>query len=372
MRTLALGLLISIISVNNIHAQLSIKANAYQGYEWNIFRNPEILIQRSDTLNRDQLWSNSSYNELTLNTDYIKRWGSHRLKVSGDITGNIYHQQQSAQREYYRAYLSFRTKYASRKYFEFSPSFSRKKQAAIGPGDLIFRSRFSYTQILAPVHFDFYLKKQRWLKLEASYKYKIYDTVNNEKTDYQSLGAEALFSKRWKGRVRTELEVFGQWNARNQTEIDLATESSPRSVRNRVFESYVAGTSLSFETLNKSFKVEFPISYKLFKDLPSKRLDYTQVEAGTRVIFSVGKTRVSQRVTGTLRNFSNLTVSENELLNYSYIRSTTTLSIPILNRFVYTVKGSLVQRLSNRNTIRSRAFRGYLSSYIETGISLKF
>ena len=355
---------------NYASAQLRVKTGAYQGYEWNIFRNPESLIQQSDTLGRNQLWSNSSYNELFINTDYIKKWGNSRIKLSGDISGNIYHQQNSAQREFYKATASFRTKYASRKYFEFSPSFSRRKQPNIGQSDVIFRSRFSYYQVATPLNFDFYLKKQRWLKLETSYRYKAYDANGGEQTDYHSFSAQALYKKKWKGSIQRELELFAEWSTRNQTTMDFATATRPERITNRSFTTYRFGASLLFESVKKRFRIEFPVSYKMLSDTPSERLNYTQIEGGTKLSFFVKNVRVYQSFSATIRDFSNLTITDNELLNYNYIRSTTTVTIPFFNRFVYTVKGSLIRRLSNRNTITSSAFRGYLSSYIETGISI--
>ncbi|RNC83629.1 MAG: hypothetical protein ED557_07535 [Balneola sp.] len=351
-------------------AQLRVKTGVYQGYEWNIFRNPETLIQSEDTLGRSDLWSNSNYNELFANTDFLKRWGSTRLKLSGDLRANVYHQQNSAQKEFYRVYASFRTKYASRKYFEFSPSFSRKTQAPIDQSDLIFRSRFSYSQVLAPLHFDFYLKKQRWLRFEASYRYKSYDATDNDKTHYHGFEVQALYSKRWKGRVTSEIELFAEWNSRNQTELEFATQTSPEEIKKRSFESYTVGSNLSFQSKSKSFKIEFPVSYKVFNDSPSERLNYSQVVAGTKLSFDLGKARVIQNFSGTLRDFTTLTVADEEFLNYKFIRSSTTVTVPIMDRFNYIAKASLIRRLSNRATMSSSSFRGYFSSYIETGISI--
>jgi len=363
-------LLISFLIQEFASAQLSVRTGVFQGYEWNIFRNPESLVQQGDTLGRGDLWSNSNYNELFLNTDYSKRWKNARLKLSGDFRANIYHQQNSAQKEFYRVYASYRTKYASRKYFEFSPSITRRNQAPIDQSDLIFRSRFSYSQVLAPLHFDFYLKKQRWLRFETSYRYRAYDATSNDNTHYHGFGAEALFSKRWKGRVTTEVELFAEWNLRKQTEFEFATETEPEEVKNRDFQSYTFGSTLSLRSNNSSFRIEFPLSYKSFTDTPSERLNYSQLETGTKISFKLGKTRVTQNLTGTFRDFSNLTVTDDELLNYKYIRSSTTIRIPVLNRFTYTVKASAVRRLSNRTTMTRSSFRGFLSSYIETGFSL--
>ncbi len=351
-------------------AQFRVKTGAYQGYEWNIFRNPETLIQSEDTLGRSDLWSNSNYNELFVNTDFFKRWGSKRLKLSGDVRANVYHQQNSAQKEFYRLYASYRTKYATRKFFEISPSFSRKTQAPIDQSDLIFRSRFSYSQVLAPLHFDFYLKKQRWLRFETSYRYKSYDATSNDKTHYHGFEAQALYSKRWKGKITSEIELFAEWNLRNQTELEFATQSSPEEIKKRSFESYTFGSNLSFRTKSNSFKIEFPVSYKVFNDSPSNRLDYSQIVAGTKLSFDLGNARVIQNFSGTLRDFSTISVSEDELLNYKFIRSSTTVTVPIMNKFNYIAKASLIRRLSNRSTMRSSSFRGYFSSYIETGISI--
>lgn len=362
--------LILLFSKDIVKAQLSLETGASHGYEWNIFRNPELLIQQSDTLGRDQLWQNSDYNEFFLEADYLKKWGSSKLKLSGDITGDIYHQQNNAQKEYYRVAVSYRTKYASRKFFEFSPGYVRKKQAEVSESDNIFRNRRSYTQLTAPLHFDFYLKNKAWLRLETGYKFRSYDLSRGEKTVHHGFNAEALLSKRWVNRLRSEFELEAEWSTRNQTEEEIASESTELS--KRTYSSYRFRTSLSFETLSKSFQIKFPFTYKTFSDSPTERFNYTQLEGGLRLSLKTGKSRITQSMTGTIRNFTNLSVSDGELLNYNYVRSSTRLTVPVLNRLEYTIRASLVHRISNRSGISSSSFRGFRNSYVETGFSIKF
>ncbi|MEQ9264344.1 MAG: hypothetical protein RLN81_03940 [Balneolaceae bacterium] len=367
-RTIAFSLVL-LFSIDIANAQLSMETGASHGYEWNIFRNPELLVQKSDTLGREQLWQNSDYNEFFLEVDYLKKWGSSKLRLSGDITSDIYHQQGNAQKEYYKVSLSYRTKYASRKFFEFSPSYARKKQAEISESDNIFRNRRSYSQFTAPLHFDFYLKKKAWLRLETGYRYRSYDISRGEKTAYYGFNAEALFSKRWVSRIRSEFELEAEWNTRNQTEEEIGSE--PIKLSKRIYSSYRFRTALSFESLSKSIQIKFPFTYKTFSDSPTERFNYTQFEGGMRLSFRMGKSRLTQSMTGTIRNFTNLSVSNGELLNYNYVRSSTRLTVPVLNRLEYTIRASLVHRISNRSGISSSSFRGFTNSYVETGFSIK-
>ena len=163
------------------NAQLRVETGVNQGYEWNIFKNPERLVEDTDTLQRNQLWQNSVYNEIYLESDYYKDWGENRLKLSADVGTDLYYQQSQAHRFNYRLLSSFRSNFIDNVYIELAPEFEREQQDGIDRTDLVFSTRLSYHQLEAPLHLDFYLGNKAWLKFEGQYRYKIYDEFERTK-----------------------------------------------------------------------------------------------------------------------------------------------------------------------------------------------
>lgn len=372
MKSLTLISLLILLFSMNIAAQFSLEAMVNQGYEWNIFRNPQMVQSTSETLSRDQLWQNSIYNHFDLRSDYELDGENGRLKLSADLSINRFHQETMAHQNDYRFVASYRTKYAPRKYAEFAPSLNRKQQDGFDPSDILFSNRLSFYQFDAPVHLDFYLGNKAWLKFETSYRYKIYDQVDDSETKYSMFSLSAEYKKKWEfDKVLTGFSITSTGKLRNQSTKNLETLSQFESIKERAFNSFELESEIFIESSSGKFKIAIPVSFTRLVDAPSNNLSYTQLGTGLKLSFEIGKVGISQNMSLFARDFENFQVPANETLFYQYGRSATRISLPIIPNIVLSSKLVYAQRLSNQK-VSTDAYRGYLNSYIETGITLKF
>lgn len=360
-----------ILTTSPAFSQLSLTSEVNQGFEWNIFKNPDLVQSRQGMLNRDQLWQNSTYNAFVLKSDYIKKSEQGRMKVSADLNLDRFHQQPTAHRNTYRVFVSYRTKYASRRYIEFAPELNRQQQEGFDPNDLLFNGRLSYHQLDTPLHLDFYLGKKSWLKFESSYRYKIYDQFENNQTDYHMFSFEGEYKKKWESKkLVSQVSFYGVFKNRNQTSHVFETLREPASERMRTFRAIETGTEISFKTRNDRFDISFPVEFSLLSDAPTQNLNYKQLKTGIEFGIAFGKVRLDQKLTGFLRDFDQFTAQNNEMLSYRFFRSSTSLELPLYKNLFFHSKFVYMQRESNQK-LSTDAYRGYLNSYIESGIRLE-
>ncbi len=353
-------------------AQLSIDTGVQSGYSWNIFKNPDMLVEQGDTLGRTDLWKNSSYNELFLNMDYLKNWGKSRLKLSGDVETNIYHQQTSAQRNNYRAAISYRSNFARRKYFEIAPEFTRRQQDGVDQSDLVFSTRLSYLQFEVPLHLDFYMGERAWFRFEGKYRYREFDEFNNSQTSYNMYFLEGLYKKRWDGKsISTTLEFVGEASYRTQQSEEFGEGDIALDLSTRDFLRADAGGALSFSSINDRFEIEFPVTWTYFVDRPTNALNYTEFEFGVESTFSIHQSELNVGLDRSIRNFSNFTVQDGSLLEYGFWTASVDIKVPVSGKMFFELKGNYQLRDSNRARLTTSAYRSYETSYIQTGIRLE-
>ena len=370
MKKLILSLLIMFTSYPAF-SQLSLISEINQGFEWNIFKNPDLVQSRQGLLDREQLWQNSIYNAFIIQTDYLKKTEQGRIKLSADLNLDRFHQQPTAHKNNYRVLASYRTKYASRRYIEFAPELNRQQQDGFDPNDLLFSGRLSYHQLDTPVHLDFYLGKKSWLKFESSYRYKVFDRFENNQAYYHMLSVEGEYKKKWESKTLiSQISIYGVLKNRHQTSQTFETFQVPASERVRIFRAIETGTEISFKTINDRFDISFPFEFSWLSDAPTQNLNYRQLKAGVELGITLGKVQLDQKISGFLRDFDQFTVPNNEMLSYRFFRSSTSLEIPLYRNLLIHSKFVFMQRESNQR-LSSDAYRGYLNSYIESGIRIE-
>jgi len=370
-------LMISIIALLSLPvttmAQWDIETGVNQGYEWNIFKNPDRVVDNTDTLRRNQLWQNSTYNELTADIDYDKEWENSRFRLRTDLSTNLYHQATEAHEFYYSLYTSFRSKYADRKYIELSPEYSRKQQDGVEPTDPVFSSRLSYHQIRVPLEIDFYLGNLAWLRFETRYRHRSYDQRNRKKTSYNAYYFEALFKQSIddRGRFDHEFEIENRTRYRDQKTTDFDDQDSAIEDDFRQFTKIETEVLYRLQNRKGIFEVEFPVVGTLFYDHPSGNLDYKEIEFGTEIDIDLGKTEISAGIERTLRSFKNFDVGDSgNTLFYTYWTGKAEVKYAITQNIKLHAKARYITRTSTRERLTTAFYREYTNSYIQSGITV--
>ena len=147
-------------------AQWDIKTDINQGYEWNIFKNPELVVEDRTRFKGTDCGRTPHLTSLTADIRYEFDWENSRLRLESDLSTNLYHQATEAHEFAYDVGASYRSNFADGKYIELSPEYSRKKQDGVETTDPVFSSRLSYSQLRIPLELDFYLGNLTWLRLK--------------------------------------------------------------------------------------------------------------------------------------------------------------------------------------------------------------
>ncbi|MEO1022358.1 MAG: hypothetical protein AAFW89_07415 [Bacteroidota bacterium] len=354
-------------------AQFRLSASVKEGYAQNLFRNPDNLVENSDTLSRSALWQNSVYNRIALSGDYTKKWNSGRLKITANWGTNRYHQQPHAHRVTYRARASFRSKYARRKYIEFAPELSRQQQDGIDQNDLIFSTRLSFHQLETPLHLDFYLGNKAWLKTETKYRYKAFDAFNGQQTHYHAWYTEALFKKRWEPSSLTThaVQVKMKGNYRDQTITRFATESAAQEQRFRQFLTLNLAGSYSLSLAKNAIVLRVPVTVDQFVDFPTNQLDFSEVGAGLGLTWNNKKGSWRVGVERSIRQFHRFQLQNGNRLAYTFWNPEFEFRIPLHPTLSLKMEGRWDIRTSTRDQITTAAYREYSSSFIQSGIVLE-
>jgi len=373
MKKLIIGLIALIALPITVSAQWDIETGINQGYEWNIFQNPNRVVENNDTLRRNRLWKNSSFNELSAEIGYEFDWENSRLRLESDVSTNLYHQAAEAHEFSYNLGGSYRSNFADRKYIELSPEFSSKQQDGIAATDPVFSSRLSYRQLRIPLEIDFYLGNLAWLRFETMYRNRRYDRRNDKQTSYDAYYFEALFKQSidGKGRFNHEFEIENRTQYRDQITTDFDTPETASEEDFRQFTKIETQILYRLQSRQDRFVVEFPVTGTLFYDHPSSLLDYHEIEFGTDVDLRLGRAEVSAGIERSLRSFSNFEVgSSGETLFYGYWTGDADVEFDLGSNIFLNVKARFISRSSTRERLTSAFYREYTNSYIQSGIRI--
>lgn len=368
-------LIIFLISEQSVvFSQFSVETGVNQGYEWNIFNNPELMIENSDTLRRSDLWQNSTFNEFFLETSYIREWENSRAMIRIDGSTNLYHQAEEAHEIYYSVYSSYRVRYGDGKYFEINPDFSRKQQDGIDLTDPVFSSRLSYYQVKVPLHFDFYLGNLAWMRFETHVRRRVYDQFDRKQTSYNSYYAEAHIKKSIDdiGRFDHEIELENRTSYRDQINADFDSQGAFLENDFRQFTKNETEILYRLQNRKDRFEISFPVTGTLFYDHPTGNLDYREIEAGTEIELRFGKTRIDVEAERTIRSFQNFEVGSNgNKLFYNYWTLEGGVEYEFNRRVSLNLKMRYKTRTSTRERLSTAFYREYTNSYIQSGIEIQ-
>ena len=370
-------LIISIIALLSLPvsamAQWNIETGINQGYEWNIFKNPELIVEENDTLQRNRLWQNSSFNELTADIRYEFDWENSRLRLESDLSTNLYHQAAEAHEFSYDLGASYRSNFADGKYIEVSPEYSRKKQDGVEATDPVFSSRLSYSQVRIPLELDFYLGNRAWLRFETMFRNRQYDRRNDKQTSYNAYYFESLFKKSIddRGRFDHEFEVENQIRYRDQVTTDFDNPAASPEENFRQFTKIETQALYRLQNREGIFDIEFPVVGTLFYDHPSGNLDYREIEFGTEIDVDLGRTEFSAGIERTLRSFNNFDIGDSgNTLFYAYWTGQAEIEYAITRNINLHAKARYITRTSTRERLTTAFYREYTNSYIQSGITV--
>lgn len=366
-----LTILVSVGVSFSVASQWSMSIGTNQGYEWNIFKNPDSFVQFSDTIFRADMWQNSVYTEGFIYIDRLYQLKSGRIKLSADLRNNYYFQQQDAQKFFFKIKGSYRVKYARRKYFGIDPSFSRRLQDGVDQSDLVFSTRLSYQQFELPVQFDFYMGEKAWLKFDVRYRNRIYDAYQNRQTYYQSYFFQSEYKKRWDGERGWEKEIEFSASVEYRDQVLESSGDNTDGINNRQFIVSDFSARPSIGRISERIKFSAPVQLLIYKDQPTGSLDYYGWKSAIEIESELERSAYLIKAEYGNRYFRNFTLDSGDLLEYTNWMFSGTMKFDITSNLEFQITGRYLLRSSSRDRLTTTAYRGYQTSYIQTGFIVK-
>ena len=362
------------------------------GYEHNIYKSASNFQEGDEVLSGQDLMTSGLFEGVGFSGSFVMETTGGRWKLNYQVAYANFHTEVNANLFDGSFSASYRKKYAKGKYWELAPSFLRRSRQGTDESDAVLRTTLSYTRVNVPFHWDFYLGDKKWFKTETGYTFKSYDqSENGEQVSYHSAYTGASFSKKWEqASIIQKITFSGQFEHRLYTDLIEDEEGEQEEFIDEEDEDFIdrgdiiglirenrqwtflrANVEWNSEYKNSPF--EFTVGlYSTFRLDSENRFGYSEFGPGLRAKYQLGRLSLSGSTSYRHRVFSNLNAADdNGSLQYQYFRSSLRLSTPIGKKKSWYLQGNAITRVSNRNVITSRAFRGYNYSLVEAGISIK-
>lgn len=361
-----------------------VQAQSGLGQEWNIFKNPNKWTVQGQDVPLNQLRVNGMYGFIGLDTRGEADWGHHRLK--GSLNGAVRYFTNRPETHYYdyQGKLSWRIRYAKRKYFEIAPSYKRKNQLGVNIEEVVWRIPMSYRKITVPVHFDFYLGNFSWLKTEAGFFYKSFDMAREaEYLFYRSPFASVEWSKKWKlPGVSWKLEVQGEVesHAFQLNEEDFSGTPSylldglERGVDQKSWRWTYQDLSASVEVESKTTETKFFLRHRFRKD-NRDITSYHEIKTGMKARWKLHRGAVEAHASYAYQDYPGFIPGPdavNEWLHYHYVRAGIEGTLRIGRQAEIFMEGNLINRTSSFNDPDYLGFRSYFNASMMTGVRMEF
>jgi len=367
------------LAINSLEAQWSknFTFGLKGGYEYNIYKTPYTLDSDDDFLIGSDLITSGFFEGISFRGQFQNKFENGRLKLNFRGSANNFHTEENANLYDFGLSASYRVKYASRKYFEFAPEFYRKQRAGIDLSDDILRTTLSYTQLMLPLSFDFYLKDKVWLKTDIGYRFKAYDENDRgEKVSYHALFSGASLSKKWENTTAIRKVIFSPGvEHRIYTDLEAEDREDEDSdlIEDERYWTYFS-VDLEYDLNSKNNKLSYTIGlYSTLRNDVENRFSYKEFGPGAQLNFPLKKATLTLGGSYRYRSFNTVMVNEStDQLIYQYLRANARLTVPLSKNSFWYAEGNVIRRISNNTSIERTAFRSYNYALVETGLSFRF
>lgn len=349
------------------------------GYETNVFLNPAILEQDEEVLERADLWDNGTFQGLSLHHTLKARYGDHKLKLITNGSIARYQTELDANRYTYDLGFSYRSKFAPKKYIEFSPLLNRVNREGINLANAVIRTPFSFTMLTVPLHLDFYLGQKTWLKTEGGYRYKRYDRSNGESLHYTAPFLNMQLSKKWvsdRSTRKLTLRTAYMWRTYQELELRGASDAQEGTLveDQRNWNFYQHMLEYQINLLQDRFELTAGL-YHLSRVDVEETNTYHQLSPGARVRYSKKSNTLTASVKYSWRHYPTLTPGRGNtetLLAYRYLRVGLRYERKVKKSMHWFATANLTNRSSNVTDLSLLGFREYLMYQVQTGIRLNW
>jgi hypothetical protein len=348
------------------------------GYERNIFRNPESLITQGDTLGRAEMWQNGMYQTIQSRNSIRRELKKGMLELTANGGVGIFHTEVPANEYNYKLAASYRVRYADGRFAEFAPAFDRVKRQGIDITEIELRAPFSYHKAVLPIHMDFYKGKRIWIRTEGGVVGKLYDRELNERLRYIAPYLSGEVSKKWiseGGTIKVLAHSRAEWRRiyDRMASTSSATGEITYTDRFRHWHFYTLGAGVKYKSSDDKWQLAADFHHIARIDRDAEfTFHHTGISAD--VEYHLKKFKMGLVAAYGLRNYPNLVPgrNNNSALRYVYRRAAVNASYQ-MNKLLTVQAAYLINNRDSNNPSETMiGFRGYENMLVEAGLKMNF
>lgn len=355
------------------YAQIQVNFSTFTGYESNINRAPRSLETENDFLEKEDLYSNSIYQDVIFSLSYLKDWkkSSFTAYVTPEI--RYYFLETDANQTMLNTRLTYKYHLQKKLRWDTSLQYKLKDREGQNLDQNELNLPFGYQLMSGYTGIRYRLSKQNrsFTKLIAGNKR--FDNSNRRSIQYNYYGVETTFKNvRWKNHL---LHAYG-WELGYTHRDYRITNFSDNSNGDRTWIYWDAAVFYRYP-LSKHTYVEPRLSYQQRNDPTSNRFGYRQLRPEILLKHKSDRWLASINLNYSARKFKSLTADDEEgnlvgNLKYDYTRVRSNIAYKIRDKWSLLFEASILDRRSNNEDESTNAFRSYANNYAGIGIRYQF
>jgi len=353
-------------------AQFNVSIGTFSGYESNINKSPDGLLQDDILLKREQLHLNSSYQDGFIDAKYQIKWKNNLLRGYLNPKMRYYFSHPSASIITLNSRVKHLYSFSKNTKLENNIYYKIRDREGADLEEVELRTPLGYKLFNATslVHFKTHKKNRTFVKL--NYGNKRFDNSNSRAVVYDFYGVDLDYKNNYKPKKPTHYYGFGMGYYSRFYSI-LRLENREKSDRNW---TYLDVSGFYNMPITKRLNLKTSFYYQNRKDRTQDRFGYTQIKPSMNLKYKFSKLSVS--ITGEyyIRDFDNLEVKisdeDRDALKYTFVKFKSATKYQIDDHLSFSVTGFYIDRASNNVNLNSQAFREYTNYYFDLGVSYKF
>jgi hypothetical protein len=340
------------------------------GYEYNYFKSPKEIRVNDNILTKEDLISNSIYQDISIGYKYRYKWRKNRVRVLVKPFSRIFYE------NFDDSYWSLDTKakydYKATKKITFlaEARFKRMNREGLGGDQDVLINPLGYTNYGITAGTDFVPFHANEMTLKGLYNFKDFDGFGIRDLEFDEFGvqfssAQSFFVHRLEHKIGIDTYFKKRlYDTFNASEIDTNGERD---------WDYVKGNLFYELPFSEKFKIKPNFTYYARIDNSTNRSGFNQYGPGINITYKSRITKVRTSLSFITRKYKEIEARNTEMaigesLKYEYANFQLHASHKIGNGFSLTATLYSRIRSTNYTDIDARSFRNYRNQYAGIGV----
>ncbi|MGV6832374.1 MAG: hypothetical protein ACWA5P_12530 [bacterium] len=351
--------------------QFNLDVSSLSGFESNILRVPDQLLDDDELITSDELYRSSYFQDVIATLEYEKEMRTSVLNIFFKPQRRFFFSESDSDRLILNLKVNYTLDISKYKSWENEIQYYQKDQNGLDADENELGTTFAYNLVNVDSKLNFRLYKSNRSFIGLHCGKKNFDPTETREVSYHKYGITAGFKNiKWTNHL---LRSFGFTSSLIQRKYDITSidEDEIATNGNRTWNYINFKGYLKIEMI-KGLILYPSISYENRIDQSDNRFGYTELEPKLFLSYKNERIDTSVSVSYSKRNFTDLIVNQNDLLSYDYIRLRFNLSYKVSDKLALIANTYFINRESNNNDLSAVTFRSYNNYYAGLGIRFAF